>query len=140
MAKLTLDWLDDDLIDFLLIGIASHSKDYKLCYDINKHMNFDFCRTSTDYTLTLKGKNATFPMFEFIDEENVLEFYLLANKSKSNYLLKELKNIDYLFMIKGNIDFIDIHTYVTQIKELSSVLTAFPVEVEQLKSKEYLIF
>jgi len=140
MAKLTLDWLDDDLIDFLLIGIASHSKDYKLCYDINKQMNFDFCRTSTDYTLTVKGKTVAFPMFEFIDEENILEFYLLANKNKSNYLLKELKNIDYLFMIKGNIDFVDIHTYVTQLKELSSVLTAFPVEVEQLKSKEYLIF
>ena len=140
MAKLTLDWTDDELLDFMLIGIASHAKDYKLCYEINKNLNFDFCRTHQDYTLTIKGETHAFPMFEYTDEENLLDFYLFANRGKKGFLVKEYKNIDYLFMIKGNIDFIDINEYIDKLKNLNNVLTALPIDVEQLKSKDYLIF
>jgi hypothetical protein len=140
MAKLTLDWCDDELFNFLLIGIASHSKDYKLCYNINKYLNFDFCRTTNDYSITIKEENFSFPMYEYIDDENLLEFYLFANKSKNGYLIKEFKNIDYLFMIKGNIDIVEVNEYIDKLKEVNGVLTAFPINIDELKSKEHLIF
>ncbi|HCQ30206.1 MAG TPA: IPExxxVDY family protein [Flavobacteriales bacterium] len=140
MAKFTLDWSEEELLDFLLIGIASHSKDYKLCYEINKSLNFDFYRTADDYTLTIKGKTDHFPMYTFADDENLLDFYLLGNKGKQGFLVKEFKNFDYLLMIKGNIDFVDIDEYVDKLRSLNNVLTALPINVEELKSKDYLIF
>jgi len=79
-------------------------------------------------------------MYTFADDENLLDFYLLGNKGKQGFLVKEFKNFDYLLMIKGNIDFVDIDEYVDKLRSLNNVLTALPINVEELKSKDYLIF
>ena len=53
MSKLSLNFEED--YSFLLIGISCHAKDYRLCWELNKLLNFDFARAD-DLEINSKKK------------------------------------------------------------------------------------
>lgn len=136
MAKFTLDFEDD--FDFKLIGIFSHVKDYRLCWEINQVLSFDL-QKSENLTITFKGKNQAYSLFEYISEEDMLDYYLIANRSEFGTLVPEEK-CDYFLIIKGIIKDPDVELLIQRINELKLVLATANIEVDQLKSKENLIF
>jgi hypothetical protein len=78
-------------------------------------------------------------VFEFVHEEDHLEYFLLANKNEASLLIPEQKNADYLFLLRNNF----VHAVPELIQTLRSidlVIMAFAIDVESLKSKENLIF
>ena len=74
MQLLTLD-LEDD---YLLIGIHSTEEDYRLAYLLNKHLKTKLTRFK--HHLDFKNSNAEFPLFEYKDEKNFINYYLINNK------------------------------------------------------------
>ena len=136
MAKFTLEF--EDVFDFKLIGIFSHVKDYRLCWEINKALSFDF-QKSENLTITFKGNNQRYSFFEYTNEEDMLDYYLIANRSEYGTLIPEEK-CDYFLLIKGIIKDRAFELLIKRIKELNLVLATAEIEVEQLKSKENLIF
>jgi hypothetical protein len=55
-------------------------------------------------------------------------------------LIPELKNFDYLLLIKGAIDFFEEETLKENIKTIPIVQIIFEVETEKLKSKHNLVY
>ncbi len=138
IKKIKLDYSPE--YDFIVIAILSFEKDYKLVWDINNSLAFDFLRTD-DYKAYNKKRQTEqeFSTFIFHDEKEYVDYQIITNKSDQGYLLEELKNIDFLMLIKG--DFEDGYDKIFQSKlqNLQSVQSAFILDVTKIKAKERLM-
>tara|TARA_B110000046_G_scaffold29074_1_gene30322 strand:+ start:4483 stop:4896 length:414 start_codon:yes stop_codon:yes gene_type:complete len=137
MAKLTLEVEED--YDFDLVGICSHVKDYRLSWEINKALGFDLMKDN-NYEINVKGASQSYSFFSFIDEENLIEFYLVNNRCANGVLLPEEKRSDYFLMIKGVLRGGQKAQIIKQIDNIRNVLKTHEIEVNQLKSKSNLLF
>lgn len=133
MSKFVLDIIEE--YDFNLIGISCHSKDYRLCWELNKALNIALERTD-DYQL----EKSSFPFYEYLDEDNYLEHYFIANKGNAGFLIPEQKTVDYFLISKGNISDSLTDDFICKINAISLVLTSFKIDPNQLKSKQNLLF
>jgi hypothetical protein len=154
----------EDDFDFVLIGISSHEKEYRICWALNNKFGFELKKIDS---LEIKGKKqdtpSFFSLFKFENEDEFLEYNVIANLSESKtvaaknytlfeenhkdersseneFLIPEYKQMNYFFVIKGELDLVEIEEIVKKIKEIDMVLTAVNIDVEQLKSKQNLIF
>jgi hypothetical protein len=138
MAKHKL--LLDEEYDFQLIGICSSNSDYKLSWAINQHLNIQL-RKGDDYSI-LENKEGEHlhSFYQFFDEVEHLEYYLIKNISTNfQRLIPEKDQVDYFLVIKNN--FVkDLGSILEQLKEIESILTAFIFDPAALKSKSKLVF
>lgn len=158
MAKYTLKIEDD--FDFVLIGISSHEKEYRVCWALNNSLELALNKSES---LEVKGKkqetSAFFSLFQHIDEDNFREYYVLTNRSENKsaenqtadlfgnagtneneLLIPELKQINYFLVIKGELEEEEIQKIVEQIKKIEWIQAAVNIDVSTLKSKQNLIF
>ena len=59
---------------------------------------------------------------------------------KTYHLLTELKNVDYLIKISNDDRYFDDKDIIEKIQTIPQVITTYVIDVDQLKSKENLIF
>lgn len=137
MAKLTLEVEED--YDFELVGICSHAKDYRLSWEINKALEFDL-EKDNNYEINVKGDNQSYSFFSFIDDENLVEFYLINNRCSNGILIPEEKKADYFLLIRGVLRGGQKEELIDRIGNIKTVLTTYEVDVDQLKSKSNLLF
>ena len=128
----------EQTFDFDMVGICSHHSDYRLAWGINKCLTIHLSRCEEDYIVTNK-KGEAVSMYEFADEENRLDYFLVKNKMHGNYLIPEKPSIDFFLFLCDNVT-IDIEQLTKQLKEVTSVLGVFPFEPEDIDSAEYLVF
>jgi hypothetical protein len=126
--------------DFVLLGIVSLEKFHRLVWLINKQLGYQFTHSGeiefTEYDLA----GAAFTKYEFADEINHLELTLFENRDDSNYLVPEMRTVDYFMMIKGALDFLDIKDLTTNLKPIDSIQLITEIDHQKLKSKQNLIF
>ena len=151
MQLVTFD-LEDD---YSLIGIHSTEEDYKLAYLLNKHLKTKLTRFTQN--LDFKNSTAEFPLFEYKDEKNFINYYLINNKhlqfvdNQNNeglfggsytvsYLIPEKNKIDFFLKIEGcnRQNFID--DLVEKLKKINQIITSYSLDPNTLKSKDHLIF
>lgn len=140
MKKIILtDYID---YEFVLIGICSQLDDFKLCWHLNKQLGTDFFRDQNDISSLHPKKKVDifFSLFHHIDTECGLNYSIISNKSLSINLIPEQKQIDYFLKITGETDLIDSIEIIKKLKEIDKVITAYPIDVSTLKSKENIIF
>ncbi|WP_372802112.1 IPExxxVDY family protein [Lutibacter sp.] len=152
MQLFTLDFEDD----YSLIGIHSPEEDYRLAYLLNLHLKTKLTRYK--HHLDFENSEAEFPLFEFKDETNFNNYYLINNKhtqlnselkneglfggniSTTSYLIPEKKNIDYFLKIEGCNSDIFIKNLVVNLNSIKQIITSYSIEPNTLKSKDHLIF
>lgn len=137
MSKLTFS-LENEY-DFELIGISCHSKDYRICWSLNNALKTNFKRIE-DYEIQKKNEIINFPFFEYIDEDNNIEYFVIANKSSEGYLVSEKQSIDYFLVLKGSITDKLVENLAKKVKEIDLVIIAHRIDVNKLKSKQNLLF
>jgi len=126
----------------ILFGIISHEPDYKLSLALNQKIGISLkgcepitiCDDSGNvYSFSRFTTSATLP-------DNVV-YTLTANRAGSFFMLKKLKNIDYLFHINnsGNSDF-ELKIFAT-LREMENINAVFPIDMKTLNDKNlsYLI-
>ena len=138
MGKHTLEIEYD--YDFVLIGISSHEKDYRICWALNNKLGLDLVKTEP---LEIKDKkqeeHSHFSLFSFERPDEFMEYFIIANRSEKGLLIPEQKQVDYFFIIRGEMEDEAAIEVVKQIKEINLVQTAFRIDVTSLKSKQNLI-
>lgn len=137
MSKLTFS-LENEY-DFELIGISCHSKDYRICWSLNNALKTNFKRIE-DYEIQKKNEIINFPFFEYIDEDNNIEYFVIANKSSEGYLVSEKQSIDYFLVLKGSVTDKLVENLAKKVKEIDVVILAHRIDVNELKSKQNLLF
>ena len=138
MGKHTLEIEYD--YDFVLIGISSHEKDYRICWALNNQLGLNLVKTDA---LEIKDKKqddpSFFSLFSFELPDEFMDYFIIANRSEKGLLISEQKQVDYFFIIRGEIENDKVMDMIRRIKESSLVQTAFRVDVNALKSKQNLI-
>lgn len=152
MQLLTFDSEDD----YTLIGIHSTEEDYRLAFLLNSHLKTKLTRFKDN--LDFKNSTAVFPLFEYKDEANFINYYLINNKyidlvdnqykeglfggnySTTSYLIPEKKKVDFFLKIEGcnNVEF--IQNLVNDLNKINQIITSYSIKPITLKSKENLIF
>ncbi len=119
--------------------MVSQEKPHRLAWLLNKVYPYKFIRAD-DYELEINLKTYAFARFVFDDEENHTQYVLISNKDESSFLIPELKNFDYLLLIKGATDFFEEETLKNNVKTIQPIQIIFEVETNKLKSKQNLIY
>lgn len=139
MAKLTLDIEYE--YDFVLIGISCHEKDYRLSWALNNTLNLELAKANDLQIDAKKHKEPlTYSMFLFDNEQQYRQYYLISNRNLVSPLVPEQKPADFFLMIKGTLLNDDKSSIIKKVKETPTVLTAFEIDPNKLKSKENLLF
>jgi len=155
--------LDEDFADdFSLVAIHCSEEAYKVAYLLNQNLNLCLQRSSSDLDFSSEFREVNFPIFEFEDQFQYTNYYLVANKCKSKvddeakhddlfaetisersvvtHLLPEFKKADFFLKIESDFENIPLRKNIALINEIKQVISAYEVEVSQIKSNNNLIF
>jgi hypothetical protein len=127
---------DIDEGEFKLISIHSNCEDFKLAYLINLTCNSRFIKLKKK--VYENGSKVEFHIFDWIDIARGISCYLFSNRSlsfkddlekggglfdipetKELYLVKDLKDADYIIKINSGIDAASLIKELETIKEVS---------------------
>lgn len=125
-----------------LLGIISSVKDYQLCWQINQQLGFHL-RVNPELEIKWEKKKRSFyfTVFEFAEPTKSVNHYLYNNHCKAEFLLPELKHIDYLWLLKG--DYYqekDIRQLVELLRQVGGIRLVSVLQQEELKNRSNLIF
>lgn len=119
-----------------LLGLAVDEPDYKLCWLINNELSTDFERVDDLEIFHKKAdEKQTFTIFQYFEEESLLTFRLINNRSETGYFLEEVKNLDFLIHIQGEISPDEISDFIKRISGISAVRLCIQVELDKIKNK-----
>ena len=142
--------------NYTLIGIHSTLEDFRIAYFLNKNLNTNLKRFKDD--LDFPSKKCSFSLFIYENKATFTSWSLIANKyvfvnsvksfdnnlfeeeSKTSFLISEKKQVDYFIKINGNIDQIFLHNILSKINNTQNIITSYPIDPYNLKSKDNLIF
>ncbi len=148
--KILTDFYEDS---FTLLALHSSLEDYAMVYALNLCLKSSFQRTTKDLELF---DQVTFPIFEWKDTQNDRFLTLIKNKATKEegnitgdlfenqpsfsrfQVVPEYKNADYLLKIEHD-DCLE-ENLVKSLMSIPKVVTAYVIEIENIKSRTNLIF
>ena len=125
---------------FRLAGISSAENDYRLSWALNQVLGINLVRMDNleIYHQRLDDRQS-FSQFEYFDEESLLHYRLISNKSANGYLLEEMTNLDYLLQVSGDMDETWLDELIKKIKGMEGIILVFPIDPTSLKSRKKLL-
>jgi hypothetical protein len=128
-------------LDFVLIAVTTSLKDYRICYYINKCLNFNFTRID-DLALDshVNGALMLFSLYHYVWESTETDFYFIGNKGSDGYLVPEMREADYFIMIKNYIDDDDLENMISALNKIPEIVAAVKIDPKKIKSRENLLF
>jgi hypothetical protein len=126
--------------DFCLLGVVSDEPDYKLCWMINRFLDMNFEKQEELQLFHRKlNEEQLFSHFSYHDNDALITFRIIRNRSENGYFLDELKNIDYLIHIQGEINTSRINDFMLSVAALEPVRMCVPSDLSRIKNKERLL-
>jgi hypothetical protein len=133
VTRLQLKVDQDD--EHILLGIVSAEPDYKLSLSLNRTLKLSLKNTAPLKTTGDKGGELTFSRFSDASGAPDASFNLISNRSGNNFLLKKLRNVDYLFSVRDP-DIASISDDITlKIRDIDSVTAVFNIDISSIKDK-----
>jgi hypothetical protein len=130
-----------DVFDFKLIGISSHENDYHICWLINHSLDFHLNKREDLHAFNVKfNLSQDFSLYSYYDEGTLTDYHLISNRCDDGFLLEEMRNIDFIMKITGEVDDRFMNELIMKLRTLEVVTTAFELEPKKLKSREKLVF
>ncbi len=148
--------------NYLLVAIHTSLEEYRLAYFINQKLPINLSKCKKEIQIKSKEGETQFARYIFEDKKNGFFWNLIQNKNeitiqnkKNNqglftntqnsfaakvYLLPEFKNVDYLLKIENIEDSLEIPKITTLLNTIERVSTVYTIEIENIKSKNNLIF
>jgi len=142
--------------EYSLIGIHSTLEDYKLAYLINKNLNTRFFKAKEDLQFTREKKKASFSIYNYENTKYDFDWFLIANSYRrenqtvsnellltsetKTYLIPEKKKVDFFLKICGESEYEFVMKTINRIKSIENIITAYLIDKNTLKSKDFLIF
>jgi hypothetical protein len=141
--RLDIDHLTQDFFeDSRLLGIVAPIKGYQFCWALNHQLRFDFrINNQIEIQLAKKQRNYFFRVYEFQEEHNARVHYLYHNQHEGEYLLPEFRNLDFLWLLKGDkVENAMLNSLMDSIRSISPVQLVTELAKEKIRNKEHLVF
>lgn len=129
----------EDDIDFSIIGISSHIKDYRLSWEINRRMKIDL-EKGEDLFAVDRENDYGFSTSMYFDEESHIECVLINNKNEGGVLVSDHPKLDFLLRVTGPQHEFEMEGFKRELMNIRSILTVVSLNPENLKSKMNLVF
>ena len=131
-------FLEDEFFeDVKLIGLVCASEYYQIISFINQRLCFQFKK---NHELEIQINDVTFPVFEYKDEEKLIEHYIFCNRRKTNYMMADAQIIDFIWMLKGNFQYQQSITQLPDyLKKVEGIDFCFDIKSSTLKMRQLLI-
>ena len=129
----------DDDYDFSLLGISSHVKDYRLCWEINREMELSL-EKAEPIVSHINADTVEFSTHECFLEDDHLIYHLISNKNAGRVLVPEYPQLDYFVKVSGPQHELEAEELKHRIQNIEVVLTVLQIEIKELKSKINLVF
>jgi hypothetical protein len=125
-----------------LLGIVAPIKDYRFCWHLNQMLQLNFRMNNTlEIQLNKKQRNYFFSVYEYVEKGGTIKHYLYNNQFDGEYLLPELKHLDFLWLIKDDIMHDnEVAILINAIRTIPSVQLITEMTNEKIKNKQHLIF
>ena len=141
---------------YSLIGIHSTLEDYKLAYLMNRNLNTRFNKATGDLEFKRDQKKASFSIYNYENTNDGFDWFLIANSYRrenqtvsnelllttetKTYLISEKKKVDFFLKICGESEYDFVMKIIQKIKNIDNVITAYSIDKNTLKSRDFLIF
>ncbi len=126
--------------DFLLIGISSDEREHKFIWGLNQLLLVQFSKTENHRAFHKKlAEEQEFSAFSFTDEDTLIEYRIISNKSETGILMDELRNIDYFLIVNGEFDESFAEDLQNKLRAAASIQAVFRIDPNTLKSRERLL-
>jgi hypothetical protein len=137
VKKVTRLRLESDQTDeFIISGLVSSEPDYKLSLLLNKKLRISLKSLPPVNIPGSPGVELQFSRFSAA-ENSGLTYTLFSNRAGKDFLLKKLKNVDYILMIHDPEHEINPTTLASSIREMESVTALFNIDTDSLKDKNF---
>ena len=156
MQVYTLEMDDFCEEPYSLIGIHSTLEDYKLAYLINQNLNTRFYKAIKDLEFKRDKKKASFSIYNYENTNDGFNWFLIANSYRrenqtvsnellltsetKTYLIPEKKKVDFFLKICGDSEYDFVMKTIQKIINIENVITAYSIDKNTLKSRDFLIF
>lgn len=141
VTKKTHKLQSDPEYNFQLLGISSHENDYRLSWSLNEALSFKLVKTNNLEILNRKfSEKQEFSLYTFEDEETLVKYNLLSNRCDNGFLLEEMKNIDFLLQIFGEISKEELQRLISDLNDIDIITMCFGIDISTLKSKDKLVY
>ena len=138
VKKHKLDLAIDE--DFCLLGLVSDETDYKLCWLINQSLEMNFEKQEDLQLFHPKlEEEQMFSLFSYHDDDAMITFRIIQNRAENGFYLDELKHIDYLIHIQGEINASRINGFMQSVSTLEPVRMCVPSDLTRIKNQERLL-
>ena len=152
LHKLLVDDFNDDT--YALIAIHCRVEDYRMAYLINKQLGVNLVRRPKDLDLNYTSSN--YALFDWYDEPNDEDWYLVANVckkeeeslsstgmlfsddlkvTKTYNLVPEMSQVDYFLKISNDRCQVNTKLIGDKLQQIPQVITNYNVELSKVKSK-----
>ena len=141
--KLNQDIAIDDFFETSrLIGIMAPVKNYFFCWRLNNILGTSFTlNNSLEIVLRKKQRHYFFNVYEYNEPNTALVHYIYHNQFDGEYLLPEFKNLDFLWLMKGeNVDDEKCTHIISSIKEINEVQLVAELTNEKIVNKGNMVF
>lgn len=127
--------------DFLMIGLSSHHNDYRLAWAMNETLSISLTKCPEDFVVVnKKGQGVSnHSLYEFRDQENLLEYFLVKNKSLGSYLIPEKPMMDYFLFLFDN-QALDPSDLLLKLRTIPIILGGYLFDPEEFESTEIIVF
>lgn len=158
--KLRLDEFEE--LNYSIIAIHTSLEDYRLAFFLNRELRIHLSRCQKNIFINTKEGETFFSKYTFFDYKKDITWHLVQNKNevipssndqKSNlfmdenisiasqvYLLPEIKKADYFLKIDDCAYDYSIANTIMQLNTIETINAAYNVDIDNLKTKNNLIF
>lgn len=157
--KMLLDAVEEE--GFKLIAIYSNVEEYRMAYLLNKNLKLGLKRERQDIDFNHQSIQALYARYNYKDPKNFRNFNLVANKFKGQpkkilssgslfveeevtplevNLIPEYKKVNFFLKIEEDLPEQELNKQINIISRIPQVIAVHKIDVDQLKSKQNLIF
>jgi len=119
----------------ILLGMVSSEPDYKLSLTLNKRLGISLKNASPVKIISEAGSEVVFSRFSDTNGSPEVIYNLFSNRSGKYFLLKKLKNVDYIFQVYDSENNNTVESITKILREIESVNAIFNIELITFKDK-----
>ncbi len=125
----------DQINDFILLGLVSTEPDYKLSLALNRELGISLKNGTPLKISGNSGEELLFSRFSDTTESPDRVYDLVANRSGKNYLIKKLKNVDYILHVHYPDNEIFTAGIISRLREMTSITAVFNIDKDSIKDR-----
>jgi hypothetical protein len=121
--------------EFIILGIVSTEPDYKLSLSINRKFSISLRNATPVKARDIPGEELIFSRFTDNRMAPGVVFNLVSNRIEKKFLLKNLKNVDYIFQVYDPENEHDQDDIANKLREIDSINAVFKIDLNTFKDK-----